>query len=123
MSMPFLQRGLDLLREGGHLVAGPAVEMVTLVDVLLPQGHAGGVDGRVAAADDAHVAPGQLLAPEVEGLEELRWTGRRPARPRPRGPSGLLLWAPERQEDGLVALVEQAVDGDVPAQQPCRIAR
>ena len=90
----FLEGGLDFLLEGGHLVPRAAVEDRDALDVLLAQRHAGGVDGRVAAADDAHAPAGQFLAAQVEGLEELHGRDRRPRRPRPSRSSCRLLCAP-----------------------------
>ncbi len=56
-----LIRGLDLLREGGHLVPGPPVEDGDAFHLLEAQCHAGRIDGGVAASDDPDLAFRELL--------------------------------------------------------------
>jgi len=107
-----LQRRFDFLFVGGHLAPGAPVEECDRRDVLLAQGDTGRIDRRIPAADNADVPVGQLFTSEVERLEELHG-----------GVDALQILSFEvqpptlvragRQEDRLVPLGEQPLDGHI----------
>jgi len=67
----FLQGGVDFFFVSRHLFAGTPVEKRHTGNIFLAQGDACSIHRRIAAADDAHMSTGQLIAPEVECFQKL----------------------------------------------------
>ena len=101
-----------------------AVEDGDALDALLPERDPGGVDGRVAAADDADAAAWPASRPRrlnalrncIDGIDAL-------ARPRPRRPSLRLLCAPRARKTASKPSSKRLVDGDVAAERRVALQR